>query len=143
MGLCETVAGLHANIQAAVIVSRGEVKERFIKQVVPVPLAEALEKLFFRAELFVSMTKESDSLFGKTGYVFTNHDTLDTFIFPVKEGVLIVPIFRPYNHEDLAGLILKVISEHKQYAILNQRMLLGSKCLLHLLQQQLRSIFAE
>ena len=118
MGLCETVAGLHGNIQGAVIVSRGEVKERFIKQAVPVPPSEELEKLFFKAELFVSMTKESDNLFGKTGYVFTNHDTLDTFIFPVKEGVLIVPIFRPYSHEDLAGLILKLISEHKQYAIL-------------------------
>lgn len=117
MGLCEAVAALHDNIQGAVIVSHGEVKERVIKKVVPVPPAEALERLFFTAEFFVSMTKESDKLFGSTGYVFTNHDTLDTFIFPVKEGVLIVPLFKPYNHEDLAGRILKLVSEHKQRAV--------------------------
>lgn len=110
MGLCEEVAGLHPNIQAAVIIRRLKVKERFVNKVVPIPPEEELAKLFFRAEFFVSMTKESDNLFGRTGYVFTNHDTLDTFMFPLKDGILIVPVFKPYNHEDLADRILKLVS---------------------------------
>ena len=110
MGLCEEVAGLHPNIQAAVIIRRLEVKERFVNKVVPIPPEEELAKLFFRAEISVSMTKESDNLFGSTGYVFTNHDTLDTFMFPLKDGILIVPVFKPYNHEDLADRILKLLS---------------------------------
>ena len=61
-GLCRTFIGLHKNIQAAVIVSGGEVKERFIKPGIPVPDPMDLEKLFIRAEMFVSMTKESDRL---------------------------------------------------------------------------------
>ena len=101
-GLCRAFVGLHHNIQAAVIVSRGEVKERFVKPGIPVPDPTDLEKLFIRAEMFVSMTRESDRLFGETGYVLTNHKLLDTFIFPMSgQGVLILPIVKPYDHVEL------------------------------------------
>lgn len=109
-GLCKAFVALHKNIQAAVIVSRGEVKERFIKPGIPVPDPMDLEKLFVRAEVFVSMTRESDRLFGETGYVLTNHKLLDTFIFPVPgQGALIVPIVKPYDYQEFlkkAGQLL-------------------------------------
>lgn len=101
-GLCRAFVGLHKNIQAAVIVSRGEVKERFIRPRIPVPDPMDLEKLFIRAEMFVSMTKESDRLFGETGFVLTNHKLLDTFIFPIPgQGALILPIVKPYDYDEL------------------------------------------
>ncbi len=99
-GLCKAFVELHQNIQAAVIVSKGEVKERFIRQKVPVPDPVDLEKLFFKAEIFASMTRDSDGLFGETGFILTNHKLLDTFIFPVPDqGVLILPIVKPYNYD--------------------------------------------
>lgn len=99
-GLCKAFVELHRNIQAAVIVSRGEVKERFVRKGVPVPDPADLEKLFIRAELIASMTRESDKLFGETGFVLTNHRLLDTFIFPVPDqGVLILPIVKPYDYD--------------------------------------------
>lgn len=99
-GLCRAFVGLHKNIQAAVIVFRGEVKERYVMPGIPVPDPMDLEKLFIRAEVFVSMTKESDRLFGETGYVMTNHKLLDTFIFPAPgQGVLILPIVKPYDYD--------------------------------------------
>ncbi|MEM3160748.1 MAG: hypothetical protein QXJ74_08195 [Nitrososphaera sp.] len=108
--LCRAFVDLHKNIQAAVIVSRGEVKERCIRPGIPVPDPMDLEKLFIRAEVFVSMTMESDRLFGETGYVMTNHKLLDTFIFPVPgNGALIVPIVKPYDYHELlkkAGQLL-------------------------------------
>lgn len=101
-GLCKAFVDLHQNIQAAVIVSQGEVKERFIRHKVPVPDPADLERLFFRAEVFASMTKESDGLFGETGFILTNHKLLDTFIFPVPgQGVLILPIVKPYDYDQL------------------------------------------
>lgn len=109
-GLCRAFVGLHKNIQAAVIVSQGEVKERHIRPGIPVPDPMDLEKLFIRAEVFVSMTKESDRLFGETGYVMTNHKLLDTFIFPAPgQGALIVPIVKPYDYQEFlknAGQLL-------------------------------------
>jgi hypothetical protein len=62
--------------------------------------------LFVRAEVFVSMTKESDHLFGKTGYVMTSHEMLDTFIFSTPDNkVLILPIVKPYNQDELLDKI--------------------------------------
>ncbi len=105
-GLCRAVVGLDGGIQAAVIVSGGEMKARFVRQGVPVPPAKELEGLFIRAELFVTMTGESDHLFGKTGYILTNHKMLDTFIIPMSsKGALIVPVVKPYDHE---GLLAKI-----------------------------------
>lgn len=99
-GLCKAFVGLHDNIQGAVIVSRGEVHERFIRPGVPVPSAADLEKLFIRAEILVGITRESDGLFGETGFVLTNHKLLDTFILPVPgRGFLILPIVKPYDYD--------------------------------------------
>jgi hypothetical protein len=103
---CKAVANLHGNVQAAVIVSGGEMKERYVRPGVPVPPAAELEKLFLRAEVFASMTRESDHLFGRTEYILTSHEMLDTFIFPVKGmDVLIVPIVKPYDRDELLGRI--------------------------------------
>ncbi|WP_415282399.1 hypothetical protein [Candidatus Nitrososphaera sp. FF02] len=106
MGLCKAIVALDSNIQAAVVVSGGEMKARHVRQGVPVPPAADLEKLFLRAELFASMAGESDRLFGRTRCVMTSHEVLDTFIIPVASiGVLIVPIVRPYDPERLLGRI--------------------------------------
>ncbi|AIC15049.1 hypothetical protein [Nitrososphaera viennensis] len=100
--LCKAVAALHGNIQAAVVVSNGEMIARHVRQGVPIPPTTELEKLFMRAEVFVGMTKQSDHLFGRTGYVMTNHEMLDTFIFSIPDNsVLILPIVNPYNHDEL------------------------------------------
>lgn len=104
--LCEAAVALHGNIQAAVVVSRGEMKARRVRQGIPIPPSKELEKLFVRAEVFLSMTKESDHLFGKTGYVMTSHEMLDTFIFSIPDNkVLILPIVKPYSHDDLLDKI--------------------------------------
>jgi hypothetical protein len=112
-GLGKAFVGLHPNVQAAVIVSGGEVVERFIRPGIPVPDPNSLEKLFIRAEMLVSMTRESDRLFGETGFVLTNHKLLDTFIFPVPErGALIIPIVKPYDHAEFlkkAGQLLGTV----------------------------------
>jgi hypothetical protein len=108
--LCEAVANLHANIQAAVMVSGGEIKERYVRPGVPVPPALELERLFLRAEVFASMTRESDHLFGRTEYILTSHEMLDTFIFPVKgRGVLIVPVAKTYDSKELLGRIASLL----------------------------------
>lgn len=106
MDLCRAVVELDGGIQATVIVSGGEMKTRYVRQGVPVPPARDLEALFIRAELFATMAGESNRLFGKTSYVLTSHEMLDTFIIPLKpKGVLIVPVVKPYDHE---GLIVKI-----------------------------------
>ena len=107
---CEAVANLHENIQAAVVVSGGEMKERYVRPGVPVPPAAELERLFLRAEVFAGMARESDHIFGKTEYVLTSHETLDTFIFPIKgRGVLIVPIVKPYDRDELMGRVFRLL----------------------------------
>lgn len=81
------------------IVSRGEMEERFVRQGVPIPDPADLGKLFIRAEILALMTAESDMLFGETGCGLTNHKLLDTFIFPVPGRVLILPIVNPYDYD--------------------------------------------
>ncbi|HEX6560726.1 MAG TPA: hypothetical protein VF016_01740 [Nitrososphaera sp.] len=109
-GLCRAAVAIHGNIQAAIVVLRGEMKARHVRQAVPIPPAKELEKLFMRAEVFLSMTKESDHLFGRTGYVMTNHETLDTFIFAVPDGsVLILPIVKPYGHDELLEKVASLL----------------------------------
>jgi hypothetical protein len=109
-GICKALVALHGNIQAAVVVSRGEMKARYVRQGVPIPPARELEKLFVRAEVFASMTKESDHLFGRTGYVMTSYEMLDTFIFSMHDdSVMILPITKPYNHDELLDKVKSLL----------------------------------
>lgn len=85
--------------------------ERFIRPGIPVQDPTNLEKLFIRAEILVNMTRESDRLFGDTGFVLTNHKLLDTFIFPVAQrGALILPIVKSYDHTEFLKKARQLLS---------------------------------
>ena len=106
---------LHKTIVGAGVIEKAKFVAVHFKQNKPVPDKSTFRKLFLQTEIIAGMMRTNEDFFGESRFFSLSFDRFDLYFFLLsrfaQNGVLVVQIVQPYNHEEIVSKITKYLNQ--------------------------------
>jgi len=112
--LCKAVAGVHKNIEVAIVLSTGRLTASYIKSGGPAPDGEELNGMISQIETIIRTAKINEDKFGEMGFISIHYKYIDGFFFPINEyDALVVGVIQPNDHDSLVNKIIALVEQKR------------------------------
>lgn len=113
-GLCKGAAGLHPNVEVAIVLSSGKLAASHLKSGGPSPDEQEFSKMISQLHSVITTTKANEDKFGELGHITVHYKHVDGLFFPINDrDTLIIGIMPPYDHDGFVSKIYSLVASEK------------------------------